>query len=194
MRDNSPSQRVQEACPSRCTLPYSQRPAALPASLSPLFFFTPPLFKRSVSPLRGKVETGEEQMGSCVGVRRDFQDWDSEGWGEWGRAQVCWKDRTFEQSAMGGAGGVSELETMVIIKVSPFTPCASPLSFGPPSLSTWPTAAHHGAQRKAEARGGKKKKERLVGQDWWQRGRRAALVTHQHILTDSRCPVWQQVI
>ncbi|KAJ4933857.1 hypothetical protein JOQ06_006666, partial [Pogonophryne albipinna] len=48
--------------------------------------------------------------------------------------------------------------------------------------------AHHGAQRKAEARGGKKKKERLMGQDWWQRGRRAALVTHQHILTDSRCP------
>lgn len=74
MQDNSPSQRVQEACPSRCTLPYSQRPATLPPSLSLSLFlalslsFSPQPSERSVSPLRGKVgeevETGEEQMGS----------------------------------------------------------------------------------------------------------------------------------
>lgn len=53
--------------------------------------------------------------------------------------------------AVSDGGGISELETMVIIKVSPFTPCASlllPLSLFLLTVSTYLT--YRSASRGAE--------------------------------------------
>ncbi|CAB1434929.1 unnamed protein product [Pleuronectes platessa] len=99
MQDNSPSQCVQEACPSRCTLPYSQRPAAFPPFLSLSLFlplsrspsFSPPSprpSKLSTSPLRGEAEeTGEEQM-RITGQGGEGQ---SERTEEGVTGQDCWR-------------------------------------------------------------------------------------------------------
>lgn len=65
----------------------------------------------------------------------------------WGRAQVCWKDRTFEQSAVGGnqwAWNNGDNKSLpfhpLCLSLAPF------LSLWSPSLPAWPTAAHHEAQ------------------------------------------------
>lgn len=65
MQDNSPSQHVQEACPSRCTLPYSQKPA--PHSLSLPSFLPPPDFSKMQ---REPIEKeGGNGRGANVGMK-----------------------------------------------------------------------------------------------------------------------------
>lgn len=176
MQDNSPSQHVQEACPSRCTLPYSRRPATLPplppppVPLSPL---RPP--KRSVSPLRGEAETGEEQMGESCGSKEGFARLRFEERrlavrrvrGDFRCVEKTGHLSSWQRSQSGGR--ISGLETIVIIKVSSFTPCASlrlcfSLSlFFSLNISAYLTyrSASWGAERRLEAgRGGRAEQPR----------------------------------
>lgn len=172
MQDNSPSQHVQEACPSRCTLPYSQRPATPPppppVPLSPL---RPP--KRSVSPLRGEAETGEEQMGELCGSKEGFARLRFEErrlavrrvWGDFRCVEKTGHLSSRQRSQSGGQ--ISGLETIVIIKVSSFTLCASlhlcfSLFFSL-NISAYLTyrSASWGAERRLEAgRGGRAEQPR----------------------------------
>lgn len=190
MQDNSPSQHVQEACPSRCTLPYSQRPAILlplspSVSLSPL---RPP--KRSVSPLRGEAETGEEQMGELCGSKEGFARLRFEERrlavrrvrGDFRCVEKTGHLSSRQRSQSGGR--ISGLETIVIIKVSSFTLCASlRLCFSlffPPQHLCLPDLPQRIMGRRA-------------GRDWCKE-RSVSLFAHQHILADSHWSVRQQVI
>lgn len=142
------------------------------------FYLSPPLFLSLFPTLQTQYEPIEEEgrnrrvanreQRNCEGVRRDLQGQDfseRKGWvvvetKGWGRAQVCWKDRTFEQSAVGG---ISELETIVILKVSPFNLCASP--FLPYFLS-----AHHPYLPDLPQRiTGQRRRLKWERDGWWDR-------------------------
>lgn len=156
MRDNSPSQHVQEACPSRCTLPCSQRPATLPSLPHPPFsachppthtHTSPPSSRNSVSPLRGEAETGEEQCRGFAGALR-FEERQAASRRARGGFRCVEKAGHLSATSGGGGGdglggGIGGLETIVIIKVSSFTLHAScSVSASPPFSSPSPLPAH----------------------------------------------------
>lgn len=212
MQDNSPSQHVQEACPSRCTLPYSQRPAALPPlsiSLStslPLFFS--PILQTQCEPLEreGRNRRGANgQWRSCVGVRRDLQDWDlrEEEKGSSGdggvrrvRGELRCVEKTGHLSSQRWGGGDQWAWNNGDNKSLLFHPgCLTPslpFSLFPHHLYLPDLPQRimgHRGRLKQEGR----RAEQPVGRDWCRR-RSVSLFAHQHILADSRWPVRQQVI
>lgn len=74
MLDNSPSQHVQEGCPSRCTLPYSQKPEL--RSLSLPSFFPPPRFlqmhREPIEREGGNGRGANVGMKECCGGKEGF--------------------------------------------------------------------------------------------------------------------------
>lgn len=139
-------------------------PLSSPVSLSLL---RPP--KRSVTLLRGEAETGEEQMGELCGSKEGFARLRFEERrlavrrvrGDFRCVEKTGHLSSRQRSQSGGR--ISGLETIVIIKVSSFTLCASlrlcfSLSFFSLNISAYLTyrSASWGAERRLEAgRGGR---------------------------------------